>query len=692
MTFGDYLPTLFPAIVALFTVGALLPLALRDPRREAVAAFVPAAVASLLTVVLSASALLSGSVFRLSSPIVESLPSMSLSFYVDGVAAFFMLIIGLVSTSVSIYSLGYAGSYSGKHSIRALGSLLNLFVLSMILVTATNNVFSFLLFWELMSLASFLLVVYEHEKETNLRSGITYLVMTHIGTALITAAFLVLYFQTGSLSFDSFRSAAVNLTPFTKDLVFVLALAGFGTKAGLVPMHIWLPKAHPSAPSNVSALMSGVMLKVGIYGLVRVTLDFVVPSSPGDAWLGLLMVVAGSSSALIGVLYASVEHDIKRALAYHSVENIGIIVLGLGLSVVFMSFGLETLAALALLASMYHSLNHAVFKGLLFMGAGSVLMRTGTADMNHMGGLVKKMPWTALFFLVGSIAIAGLPPLNGFVSEWLTMQALLSSYQVPNVVLQLSIGFASIAFALTLGLASATFVKLFGISFLSRPRSKAAEEATEAPRSMVAGMTIAGSLCVVLGILPFVATSAIASAFGFDVGLVSSYAPFGPLTVGYAADGFRSVSGLSMPTVLVLTASVGAALLGFVKVAGSARKTTTRPYTTWEGGFGALDERTEYTATSLSQPIRTVFKWFFRPHTSVKREYYSDSNHLVRRSVSVTSETREVFEDHLYAPALHGVVWVLDRVRRIQTGKINSYLLYVMIATIALLLLVVFQP
>jgi hydrogenase-4 component B len=357
-----------------------------------------------------------------------------------------------------------------------------------------------------------------------------------------------------------------------------------------------------------------------------------------------------------------------------------------------MSFGLESLAALALLASMYHSLNHAVFKGLLFMGAGSVLMRTGTADMNQMGGLAKKMPWTSLFFLVGSVAIAGLPPLNGFVSEWLTLQALLSSFQVPNVVLQLSIGFASIAFALTLGLASATFVKLFGISFLSRPRSKAAEEATEAPRSMIAGMTIAGSMCVVLGVLPFVATSAISSAFGFDMGLVSSYAPFGPLTVGYAADGLRSVSGLSMPTVLVLTGSVSAALLGFAAAARSGRKTVTRPYTTWEGGFGALSERTEYTATSLSQPIRTVFKSFFRPHTSVKREYFSESNHLVKRSVSVTSETREIFEDHLYSPALRGVVYVLDRVRRLQTGKINSYLLYIMIVTIALLVLVVFQP
>jgi hydrogenase-4 component B len=686
------LAALFLGAVALFASGALLPLLFRDPRRAALASFAPAAASSLLTALLSASVLLSGSSFRLSVPVIGPPISADLSFYVDGVAAFFLLMVGVVGTAVSVYSLGYSGSYAGSHSARSLGSLVNLFVLSMVLVVSTNDAFSFLVFWELMSLVSFLLVVYEHEKEPNLRSGVTYLIMTHLGTALIVVAFLALYFQTGSLSFDSFRAAAGRLAPFTKDAVFVLALVGFGTKAGLVPMHAWLPKAHPSAPSNVSALMSGVMLKVGIYGMVRTTLDFVVPSAPGDAWLGLLMVAAGASSALVGVLYSSVEVDLKRALAYSSVENVGIIVLGLGLSVVFMSYGLGSLAALALLASMYHALNHAVFKGLLFMGAGSVAMQTGTADMNQMGGLAKTMPWTALSFLVGSVAIAGLPPLNGFVSEWLTLQALLSSYQVPNAAIQISVGFASIEFALTLGLASATFVKLFGASFLSRPRSKAAEESTEAPRSMLAGMAIAGSLCAVLGVLPFVATSAVASAFGFDAGLVSSGALFGPLMVGYTAGSVSSVSSLSMPTVLVLVGSAGAALLGFAAVAGAGRKTVTRRYTTWEGGFGALGPRTEYTATSLSQPIRTVFKSFLRPRTTVEREYYSGTNHLARRSVRVTTETREVFEDYFYSPTVRGVVYVLDKVRRLQTGKVNSYLLYVMVATISLLLLVMVQP
>ena len=692
MNISDGYSALFLGALALYLTGALLPLLLREGLGAGKASFGLSALASSLTVALSVSMIVSGSVVRISSPLATPIPSLDFALYVDGIAAFFVLIIALVTLSVSIYSMGYIKAYSGKHSVRALGFLLNRFVLSMLLVTATNNVLSFLVFWEVMSLTSFFLVVYEHEKPANLRSGITYLITTHLGTAFITAAFLLLYFQTGSLSFDSFRSAAPQLTPFTKDLIFVLALVGFGTKAGLVPMHIWLPRAHPSAPSNVSALMSGVMLKVAIYGLARVTLNFVVPDAPGDAWLGLLMVGTGSASALVGVLYAAVEHDIKRALAYHSVENIGIIVVGLGLSVVFMSYGLAALAALALLASMYHSMNHAAFKGLLFMAAGSVVYSTGTADMNRMGGLAKRMPWTTLFFLLGSIAIAGLPPLNGFVSEWLTMQALLSSYQVPNVVLQLSIGFASIAFALTLGLALATFVKLFGISFLARPRSTEAEEAAEVPRTMLAGMGVAGALCVVLGVVPFVATSAIASSFGFDLELVSSYSPFGPLTVGYNSEGLKSVSNLSMSTVLIVTASVGAALFGFVKAAGSGMKTVMRPYTTWEGGFGPLGVRTEYTATTLSQPLRAVFKSFYRPHTSIKREYHSDSNHLLKRSVSVVSETREVFEDHLYAPTVGAVVFVLDRVRRIQTGKVNSYLLYIMIVTASLLLLAALQP
>ena len=646
------------------------------------------ALGSNLAMALSLNIILTGSVLSLSSSILAPIHGSLMELRVGGLGAFFILMIGLVTLPVSIYSIGYCRQYYGKHSLKALGFLTNIFVLSMILVPSANDVFSFLVFWETMSLASFFLVVYEHENGSSIKSGLTYIVMTHFGTAFITASFLVLYSYTGSLSFDSFRNPALPIPVFIKEVAFVLALIGFGSKAGLVPLHIWLPQAHPSAPSNVSALMSGVMIKVAIYGMALVTLEFIDPSTPELAWLGMLMVIAGAVSSLIGVLYASVEHDLKRALAYHSVENIGIIVLGLGLSAVFMSYGLTALAALALLASMYHSLNHALFKSLLFMGAGSVVSSTNTRDLNRMGGLARVMPWTSFLFLVGSIAIAGLPPLNGFVSEWLTMQALLSSYQVPNVVLQVSISFASIAFALTLGLALATFVKLFGISFLSKPRSPEAENAKEAPKIMIVGMAIVGFLCVVLGILPFLATRIIASSFGFDPSLVSAASPFGALTVPYSVAGVQSVSGMSMPEVVVIIGSVTALLLGFVLATGRGRKTTKRVYSTWDNGFGVQDARMEQTASSLSRPLRTVFSGLFRPHTEVQREYYSDSNHYIKKSIRMESHIRDFFEEKVYSPVTGSTLYVLDKVRRLQTGKVNSYLLYIMIILVLFLVMV----
>lgn len=683
MIFGDGYLILFEAAVLSFVVGALLPIAFREGKRAIISAFTPAAVGSLLLVAMSASMALSGSELEISSPFAAPVSALSFEFYVDGMAAFFMLIIGLVTLAVSIYSIGYVSEYS-KHSKRALGFLFNLFVLSMFLVTASDSAFSFLVFWEAMSLASFFLVIYEHENESNIRSGMTYIVMTHLGTAFITGSFLVMYFQTGSLSFDSFRNPASALPSYIKDIVFVLAFVGFGTKAGLMPLHLWLPQAHPSAPSNVSALMSAVMIKVAIYGLVRVMLDFGAPNSQDSAWWGMLLVIAGSVSALVGVLYAAIEKDIKRALAYSSIENIGIVVLGLGLSVTFMSFGLEALAAIALLASMYHSLNHAAFKSVLFMGAGSILFRTHTKNMEQLGGLAKKMPWTALLFLVGAIAISGLPPLNGFVSEWLTMQALLSSYQVPNVALQVSISFASIAFALTAGIALATFVKMFGITFLSRPRSEPAAHAKEVPKTMIAGMGIAAALCVVLGILPFLATEMIVSSFSLDPQQFSS-SPFSSLAVQYNTGSVEALSSMSMPAVAVMIGSVAAAVLGFALAAGS-RKTARRIYGTWDCGFGGLNERMEYTATSLSQPIRVVFRALYKPRMNIIKDHYFASNPYINKSVRVESETRDVFEENLYVPVVNATVAFFDRIRRIQTGKVNAYLLYVMI-TLALLLL-----
>jgi hydrogenase-4 component B len=676
---------LFQVTILLFLAGSLSPLFFKEGRRSVLASFCPAIAGSLAAILLGASVALSGSTSDFSLPYGPT-EQLSLHFHVDGIAAFFMLLIGLVSLAVSIYSIGYSGEYFGKRSTRGLGFLINLFVLSMLLVTAADNIFSFLVFWEAMSLASFFLVIYEHDNETNIKSGLTYIIMTHLGTAFILGSFLVLYFQTGSMSFESFRSPVSPVPSYIKDIVFVLALVGFGTKAGLVPMHLWLPKAHPAAPSNVSSLMSAVMIKIAIYGLVRVTFDFAGPSSPDSAWWGLLLIAAGSASALIGVLYAAIEKDIKRALAFSSIENIGIIVLGLGLSVVFLSYNLKSLASFALLASMMHSLNHAAFKSLLFMGAGSILFRTHTRNMELLGGLAKRMPLTSALFLIGALAISGLPPLNGFVSEWLVMQALLSSYQVPNTLLQISISFASIAFALTAGIALATFVKIFGISFLSRPRSEHAEQAKEAPKTMIAGMAVAGGMCIIFGFAPFLGTSVISSAFGVDGSqFTQATSPFQSL--GAPQDVSMTPARISMPALGVMMASVAAAVFGFIAFAGGGTKTARRVYGTWDCGFGKLNERMEYTATSLSQPIRIVFKSLYRTTTSVDKQYFSVSNAYLKKSISVNSASKDVFEDYVYQPLTGAAIAFFDKVRKIQTGKVNAYLLYIMIALLLLLVL-----
>ncbi|MDE1839596.1 MAG: hydrogenase 4 subunit B [Thaumarchaeota archaeon] len=670
--------SLFQLVVFLFASGALLGLFSRNSRFTRILTFVPTMIGSFFTVIFSVSVILEKP-FQLMVP--NLLPFINFEIKVDGIAAFFLLLISIVSFAVSLYSIGYSKEYEAKKRTSVFGFLFNSFILSMILVVASNNSFFFLIFWELMSLTSFFLVIYDHDKEENVKSGLTYLIMTHFGTAFIFASFLLGYIQTGSFSFDAFRNSSSSFPLLTKNLIFLFAFIGFGTKAGIVPLHIWLPQAHPSAPSNVSALMSAVMIKIGIYGIVRTVFDLSgFGLSPEYSWWGLLMIAIGSVSAIIGVLYAVIEHDIKRALAFSSIENIGIILVGFGLSVVFASFNLTTLSALALIASMYHTMNHSVFKGLLFMGAGSVVYATHTRNMEHLGGLIKKMPWTALLFLIGTISIVGLPPFNGFISEWLTMQALLSSYQIPSIILQISIAFASLPFALTIGVAAATFVKLFGISFLSRPRSETIAKIKEVPRSMIAGMSILAAACVLLGVLPFLGISIIASAFHISSQPIN---PFDAITLQNSFG--KSFANLSIPIVVIMLFSVAIAIFGFIKVIGGKTKKTT--FSTWDCGFGNLNERMEYTGTSLSQPIRVVFKTLFRSHTQIQREFFGDHKYILR-TLKVESFTKNIFEEKLYLPIMSSSIFIFDKIRKIQTGKINAYLLYIMITIVLLLLFV----
>ena len=670
---------LFQITILLFLGGAVLGILLRNSRFARHAIFIPSMIGSVFATMFSIDVMIDKP-FTWTIP--NAIPFFNLEIFVDGISAFFILIIGIVSFAVSLYSIGYSKEYQIEKRTSALGFLFNTFILSMVLVVTSNNAFFFLLFWELMSLTSFFLVIYDHDKEENLKSGMTYLVMTHFGTAFIFASFLLGYIQTGSFSFDSFRNSSASFPLLIKNLVFVFAFIGFGTKAGMVPLHIWLPKAHPSAPSNVSALMSAVMIKIGIYGMIRTIFDFSgFGMSPDFAWWGMLLIAVGSASALIGVLYAVVERDIKRALAFSSIENIGVIMIGLGLSIVFASFHLVALSVLALVASMYHTINHAVFKGLLFMGAGSVVSATKTKNVEDLGGLIKQMPWTALLFLIGTISIAGLPPFNGFISEWLTMQSLLSSSQIPSTILQISVAFASLPFALTIGIVAATFVKLFGITFLSKTRSKQVMNIKEVPRSMIVGMSILASVCVLLGVIPFLGISLISTAFHLPS---QPSNPFDAMTVQNNSG--MNFASLSMPVVVIIIASVAIAIFGFIRVLGGhARKTT---YGTWDCGFGSLNSRMEYTGTSLSQPIRAVFKVFFKSQNQTEKEYFGEKNQYMLKTIKIESVTKNIFEDILYLPIVSSFVFFFDKIRRLQTGKINAYLLYMMITIVLLLLFV----
>src|SRR5881409_559698 len=372
----------------------------------------------------------------------------------------------------------------------------------MTLVVLADDGFFFLLVWELMSLSSYFLVVTEHDKAEVRHAGFFYLIMTHVGTAFIFLTFLVFFREAGSFSFEAFRHSAYPLPEDIRTLAFLTALIGFGAKAGIVPLHVWLPYAHPAAPSHVSSLLSGVMIKTAIYGIVRVYFDFLGGEFPW--WWGLVVLTVGAVSALLGVMYALMEHDLKSLLAYHSVENIGIILLGIGAGMIFQSYGLASLAALGLLAGLYHTINHAVFKGLLFMGAGALLSATHTRNMEEYGGLIRKMPWTAFFFLIGAVSISALPPSNGFVSEWLVFQSLFLSFQLPDLFLKLMLPIAAAMLALTGVLALACFVKAFGISFLALPRSAHARHAEEVPVSMRLGMALLAVACIALGVAPMV--------------------------------------------------------------------------------------------------------------------------------------------------------------------------------------------
>lgn len=610
--------------------------------------------------------------------ISELLPIGGAAFGVDRLSAFFVAVTALGAIPAALYAIGYTREYAGKHSLAGMAFAFNVFVAAMILVPLARNVLTFLALWELMSLASYFLVITEHEHEETLTAGWVYFVMTHAGFAALLLGFLLLARATGTPSFTEWSAAAAGLHSNARNLIFVLLAFGFGSKAGVIPLHVWLPRAHPAAPSHVSALMSGVMIKLGVYGLVRVAFDWL---GVGPLWWGGSMLLVGAISGVLGVLYSLIDADLKRLLAYSSVENIGIIMLGLGAAMLFQLYALPGLAALALLAALFHALNHAAFKSLLFMGAGAVLHATHTRNMEELGGLIKRMPQTALFFLVGSLAIAALPPFNGFISEWLMFQSLLLSFQISAHTVNLIFAFGVAALALTSGLAAACFVRAFGITFLALPRSEPAARAREVDWTMRAAMAVLALACVVFGIVPALTLTPL-EATVFDLMGAHADMKFN-LTAVVANGGFGWVAPLWIAVGLV--AFLLAVPLSLCLMGANQRR---RFYETWGCGRALQTARFEYTATAFANPFKRVFALLYRPVKELDIEFHPESRYFVR-TIAYYNEGRLIFEDTLYRPFLRMIQALAREARALQSGNVHGYLVYILIALVALLILTV---
>jgi hydrogenase-4 component B len=611
-------------------------------------------------------------------------PFAAMSLSVDGLSAFFLLVIALVTAAAALYGPSYLGAHARGPGIQTVA--LAAFVACMALVCCAGDLFTFLLAWEGMTLASWVLVVSDRSEE-NARAGLLYLVMAHAGTAALLVVFLTLAERAGGFDFGSVRAAARGLESGPRTALFLLALAGFGAKAGVVPLHVWLPKAHPAAPSHASALMSGVMLKVALYGVFRFGFDLLAPAAgPLPASWGWMVLLLGTASAVIGVLLALQQHDLKRLLAFHSVENVGIILIGAGVAMLLGGGrGPGPLATLALAAALLHTLNHAAFKGLLFLGAGSVLARTGVRNMEELGGLARRMPWTAWLFLLGAIAISALPPLNGFVSEWMTFQALLLGGVRLGGASGLLAGVAASMLALTGGLAAACFAKAFGVTFLGRPRTAHAEHAVESPAPMIAGMVLLAAACLGLGLAPGWAMSLLdrptAELLG-GAGASAAVTAKGPLVLsaGDAAAGLgaTSISVTSAAALFALLAALAWALRGW------PRKSPRRLAPTWTCGMTPT-ARFDYTGTAFAKPLRLIFAALYRPRREILKET-GPSPYVIRR-LGYAGEVVDLAETMLYARVKRWVTAGAHEIRTYSTGRIHGYIAFVLVTLVVSLLL-----
>lgn len=673
-------PTAYGLALSLFLAGWLLSLALHVWRgtslRLAGVVHWFALAGSAAAAAAGAAALAQDGSWRWAAP--ASAAGFSVSVRLDPLSAFFLLALAALALPVSAYSLGYIrhGAYGRSPVLRS--GLLNLLLAALALIFTANHVILFLVAWEAGVAASYFLVTASHEQEETRHGGWMFLLMSRAGAGMIYIGLLMLSVSAGSLDFDRLSGAGSAMPGAASAAAFLLLFFGFGVKAGVIPLHAWLPAAHPVAPSNVSSLLSGIVIKTGIYGIARVCFDFYSALPP---WAGMVVLAAGVISGLLGVLYALMEHDLKRLLAFHSIENIGIILMGFGGGMLLRSYGYPKLAALALAAGLFHTLNHAMFKGLLFLGAGAVVHETGTRNMEEMGGLIRRMPRTALYFLVGAVAISGLPPLNGFVSEWLTYQALLAGFGTTAEVTRVAFPAAGAMLALTAALAAACFVKAYGITFLALPRSEHAREAAECAPSMRAGMAWLALACILLGLgAPW-----FMQVFdGVTMQLLKTRISLAAVSLSTASiQAPPPRTGAASPLALgLLLAAFG--LVPWILWLLRRRRVTTAAGPVWDCGLPALGASNEYTATGFSKSIRMIFSVIFRPRREIQPRF--EASPYFPSEIRFESEVRPAPGASLHSAVQEALLRLALRMRQIQAGSIHAYLAYIFVTLLLLLL------
>ena len=622
---------------------------------------------------------LTGRTFTVALP--DLLPLFGVQFQLDPLGGVFVAVTGGVTVAAAVYGISYT-----RHGLegRVVQAGVPVFVAAMLLVPAASSVATFLLTWELMALASLMLVIAEHGRRRQVaEAGLWYAVMTHLGLVTIMIGLVLLAAHAPDEGFAALREAGGGLSPTVSAIVFVTTLAGFASKAGAVPLHAWLPRAHPEAPSHVSALMSAAMVSLGAYGILRVGFDLL---GGGPRWWWWLVLAVGAVSAVYGILQAAMSTDLKRLLGYSTTENMGLVLVGIGAGGIFTTAGQPVLAGIALAAALLHVINHAAFKTLLFLGAGSVLHATGSRDLDALGGLRGRMPVTTALFGLGALGASALPPGNAFVSEWLLFQGLVHGLPNGGPGTYVAIPVAVAAVALTAGLAIATFVKAFGVGFLARPRSEAAHAAAESPASMLVGMGVAGAACAALALLPTRVVPALADAVA-----VASPAVRGPAVEGALTLRLVGTSGSLSPlllTVTLLVVVVATAAAVRMVVARRAR----RQARLWDCGAGPMSARMEYTATSFAEPLQRVFDDVIEPELGVDVTHHRQSSYLVD-SIEYRHRIPDRIERRLYQPVLAAVAAWGRHGRRLANGSVHRYLSYGFVTlTLTLIVLAVTRP